>query len=211
MKSILYPLFASIVVVLVTFGIFHTMEDGFSSTLSLLEENPVQYGVLSFLILASDVVLPVPSSIILYANGYFLGVIIGSAVSMAGLMVGCILGYYIGKASSNIFKLENNQRANQLLSKFGPAAIFLTRGVPVLSESICFVCGFNRTNLKQYLIFNFIGYLPVCLLHAIFGKLGYEGSNTFLLSFACSIALSIVFWLFGKKILNDYSLVSDNS
>lgn len=209
MKSILYPLFVSIAIVLITFGIFHTFEDSFSNTLHLLEDNPIMFGIVSFLILASDIVLPVPSSIILYLNGYFIGIIAGTAVSLSGLMVGCVIGYYIGSISSNIFKSESNQKANQILSKFGPSAIFLTRGIPILSESVCFVCGYNKTKLKQYLIFNFLGYLPVCLLHAIFGKMGYVGTNTFLLSFTCSIALSVVFWFFGKKILGEYSLTTD--
>jgi len=30
------------------------------------------------------------------------------------------------------------------------------------------------------------------------------------LSFICSITLSIVFWLFGRKILGVYSLTSEN-
>lgn len=208
MKSIYYPLIISIVIVLITFGVFNSLENSFSDTLHLLSEHPIQFGIVSFLILASDIVLPVPSSIVLYINGYFLGIIGGTAVSLGGLMVGAIFGYYIGKASSSIFNPASHQKASNLLSKYGPAAIFLSRGIPILSESICFVCGYNKTDFKNYLLLNFIGYLPVCLLYAIFGKIGHEGGNTFLLSFVCSIALSVVFWFFGKKLLPRNGLVS---
>jgi len=207
MKSITYPLAISICIVLITFGLLHTFERSFSDILHLLKENPLQYGIASFLVLASDIVLPVPSSIVLYLNGFFLGVLFGTLVSMCGLMVGCIIGYFIGKASSNIFKSESNKKANQILSRYGPPAIFLTRGIPILSESICFVCGFNKINFRRYLMLNFIGYLPVCLLHAIFGNLGYQGNSAFLMSFVLSIIISVIFWYFGKKILPENDLI----
>lgn len=212
MKSITYPLGISIVIVLITFGIFQSMENYFSNILELLQENPVQFGIVSFLILASDIILPVPSTIVLYINGYFLGIISGSLVSIAGLMVGALIGYQIGKVSSNIFQSENNKKAHSILNTYGPAAIFLTRGIPILSESICFVCGYNRIDFTRYILLNFIGYLPVCVLHAIFGNLGYEGGGVFLLSFGCSIAMSVVFWFFGKKLFpGNEILYTDNS
>ena len=209
MKSVVYPLLVSIAIVLITFGILHTLEDSFSNSLHQLENSPILFSILSFLILASDIVLPVPSSIVLYLNGFFIGIIAGTAVSLSGLMVGCVIGYYIGKMSSNIFHSVDNQKANQIISKFGPSAIFLTRGIPILSESVCFVCGFNKIKFKQYLFYNFLGYLPICLLHAIFGKLGAIGTNIFLMSFIFSIALSAVFWIFGKKILGEFSYNTD--
>ena len=186
---------------LITFGLFHSLEGELSQILETLNAHPLQFGVASFLILAGDIVLPVPSSIVLYINGFFLGAISGTAVSLGGLMVGCIIGYYLGKVGASFLKPERNSKADIILKKYGTAAIFLTRGIPILSESICFVCGYNRIPFKHYLLLNLIGYFPVCLLHAVFGSMGYKDANTFLLSFACSIALSIGFWFFGNKII----------
>ena len=203
MKSITYPLIISIVLILITFGFFQSFEGYFSDVLHDLKENPLQFAIFSFLILSMDIILPVPSSIVLYINGFFLGVIAGTLVSISGLMVGAVIGYFIGKSGSNYFKPEKNLKAQKMIARFGPASIFLTRGIPVLSESICFVCGYNKINFKRYLLLNFIGYLPICLLHSIFGNLGYEGGGIFLLSFTLSIALSVAFWFFGKRILEE--------
>ena len=210
MKSIFYPLIISIVIILVTFAFFQSFEGYFSDVLHELKENPLQFAIFSFLILSTDIILPVPSSIVLYINGFFLGPISGALVSICGLMVGAVIGYYIGSSGSNYFKPEKNLKAQKIMSKYGPAAIFLTRGIPVLSESICFVCGYNKINLKRYLILNFIGYLPICFLHSIFGNLGYEGGGVFLLSFTLSIALSVAFWFFGKRILPEGEWEVDN-
>ena len=77
-------------------------------------------------------------------------------------------------------------------------AILITRGIPVLSESICVVCGYNKMPLKQYVLMNIIGYLPLCILYATFGHAGYNGQH-FLLSFGLSLLVSAAFWYFGKN------------
>ncbi len=207
MRSIIYTLAISIGIVLLTFGLFHTLESSLSESLALLEKSPNQFAIVSFLVLASDIVLPIPSSIVMYINGYFLGVISGTLVSLGGLMVGAILGYFIGKAGSNHYQPKDKEKADQILSRYGPSAIFLTRGIPILSESICFVCGIHKIDFKRYLFLNFIGYLPVCLLHAIFGNMGYEGGGIFIFSFASSIIVSMIFWFFGKYISPKNELV----
>jgi len=207
MRSIIYPLVISIGIVLLTFGIFHTMESSFSESLKLLEKNPNQFAMVSFFVLVSDIILPIPSTFVLYINGYFLGIISGTLVSISGLMIGAILGYYIGKAGSQKFQPEDKEKADQILSRYGPSAIFLTRGIPILSESICFVCGYHKIDFKRYLFLNFVGYLPICVLHAIFGSMGYEGGGLFILSFASSIAVSLAFWFFGKHILPKNELI----
>src|SRR5215203_2087747 len=49
-----------------------------------------------FALLALDVFLPVPSSIVSTASGVLLGFTVGSAVVWAGMMAGALLGYAVG-------------------------------------------------------------------------------------------------------------------
>ncbi|MBK8079815.1 MAG: hypothetical protein IPK25_05750 [Saprospiraceae bacterium] len=74
----------------------------------------------------------------------------------------------------------------------------MTRGIPVLSEALCIVCGYNRMPLKKYFIYNAIGFMPLCFLYGICGSIGYD-KNLFLLTFICSFFISAGFWIFGKK------------
>lgn len=199
MKSISYPFIATIVVVLLTFWLLRAQEDYFNHTLRALLEHPLSYSIASFVILASDILLPVPSSIVMYLNGYVLGTMAGGLLSMCSALCGSALGYYLGRYSARFFKADDQGQAQALLVRYGPAAIFLSRGIPVLAESICIVCGYNRMPFGRYMFLNVLGFVPVCFLQAFLGHLGDESRSLFLLSFGGSILLSAVFWLFVQK------------
>src|SRR5918999_2833396 len=51
-------------------------------------------------LLAFDVFLPVPSSIVSTAAGVFLGFGVGAAIVWTGMMAGCVIGYAVGARGS---------------------------------------------------------------------------------------------------------------
>ncbi len=200
MKSIWYPFVVSLLLVIIVFMAYDSLEMQFTHILNNLEQYQWQFALVSFFILSADILLPVPSSIVMYMNGYVLGIIGGSLVSLVALLLGSVIGYYLGKLTSMGVKANGEERAKLFLQKYGALAILITRGVPILAESICVVCGYNKMPFKPYLLLNLIGYIPLCLLYAIFGHAGYN-SNNFLLSFGLSLLVSAAFWFFGKAYL----------
>ncbi|MDZ4756979.1 MAG: hypothetical protein SGJ10_02415, partial [Bacteroidota bacterium] len=82
------------------FLIFENLETYFTNLLQGSSKHILTYSLVSFIVLASDIILPVPSSIVMYTNGYVLGMAGGSAISLAALMVGSVVGYYLGKYTS---------------------------------------------------------------------------------------------------------------
>lgn len=198
MKSIIYPFVLTATLIIITFLVFSHLETYFSDTLNALSPYHLQFAIVSFVILASDIILPVPSSIVMYINGYILGLWAGALVSFAGLLVGAVVGYHIGRWSSKGFGIEKNERAQHILSTYGAVAILMSRGIPIISESICIVCGYNKMPFGKYFLFNLIGYIPLSLLYAFCGRLGYD-KNTFLLSFGCSLVIAACFWFLGKS------------
>lgn len=197
MKKIALPFFITAAIVVITFLLFNDMESFFSNLLNSVSNHPKTYAGISFLILTSDIVLPVPSSIVMYINGYVLGVICGSTISFISLLVGATIGYYLGKLTSFGMKAKSDANSNNILFKYGALAILMSRGIPIISESICVVCGYNKMPFKQYLIYNLIGYIPLCLLYAFCGSVGYD-KNTFFISFGFSLLISAAFWFFGR-------------
>ena len=198
MRKTLIVLTISIVIITLTFIFFGRIEEQISTTLNSLQNKKIHYSILSFTILTSDILLPVPSSIVMYLNGYVLGGILGSCISLLSLLTSSIIGYYIGKLTSIGLREKSEKGTNTILAKYGTLSILITRGIPILSESICIVCGYNKVPMKHYLIFNLLGYAPLCLIYAVCGSLGYD-KDLFLISFCCSILISFVLWLLGKK------------
>jgi uncharacterized membrane protein YdjX (TVP38/TMEM64 family) len=195
------PLLISCTLIVILFLLFGGAEEYFEQSVSGLIDNQKSFAFTSFLVLCSDIVLPVPSSIVMYLNGAVLGMFQGAVLSFVSVMVSSVIGYLIGLLSLKLFKNNKaHSKSDELLKKTGPLAIILTRGIPILSESVTIVAGYNSYSFYQFLLWNFIGYLPVCLIYAYFGSIS-NSQDAFLISFGISIAISFVLWIVGKKVL----------
>jgi uncharacterized membrane protein YdjX (TVP38/TMEM64 family) len=206
LKNILIPFIIAVTLVVLAFVLFPGIETFFTGLLDRSRHDPGRYTLFSFLALSSDIVLPVPSSIVMYTNGYVLGAIGGTALSVLSLMVSSCIGYFLGLYSSYGFRRNEDAKASLILRKYGDLAILITRGIPVLAESVCIVCGYGRMNFSYYLLLNLAGYIPLSLLYAAFGSLGYS-KDLFLLSFGCAVLISGLFWFFGRRFLRGSSAV----
>lgn len=201
MKQITIPLIVSIVLVSLVFVFFENMEAYFAELLNTAEQNETEYTTLSLLILSSDILLPVPSSIVMYGNGLVLGLLKGALLSLVAVFVSSTIGYYLGRFSN--FRARSDQRATAIMQKYGPLGIIITRGIPILSESVVFTAGYNRMNFRLFTVLNLIGYLPVCFIYAYFGNLA-QNTNLFLMSFTASMVVSLLLWIFGRKLIAQF-------
>src|SRR5690606_14280854 len=96
----------------------------------LKEASPV-VAVGSVLLLTSDVFLPVPSSLVMAANGALFGVVPGAVLSLAGSLGSALLAFALGRAGSPLLDRlvtpEERRRADRLLARWGATAIVVTR------------------------------------------------------------------------------------
>lgn len=201
MKSLWVPLIISIAAVSLIFVFFEGLEGHFRETLESAQSQVKTFAVLSFGILVSDIVLPVPSSIILYLNGWVLGLLNGFLLSYFALQLSACLGYILGQKTS-FGKPQSFEKSSLWVEKYGFLAILVSRGIPILSESISYTAGFNKMSGRTFFISNLIGYLPICFLFSYFGSIG-QNQDAFLWSFGASLVLAAVFWVFGKRILSN--------
>ena len=65
MKKLIVPFMVSVVFILTTFLAFGQIESYFADLLDKLVHNHVLFSLASFLVLASDILLPVPSSLVM--------------------------------------------------------------------------------------------------------------------------------------------------
>jgi len=192
------------VLIISLFVIFEDLETYFESLLTSVQDNTLQYAIVSFLVLTLDILLPVPSSIVMHLNGLFLDTLNGTLLSLLSVMVASVLGYYLGKLTSLAARDAKATEGNALINKYGPYALIMSRGVPVLAESVTLICGYTRWDFKYFMALSFLGYVPVCLIYAYFGS---TSSNLFLIAFSATIAVSAVFWFVGTQLLNGRSAV----
>lgn len=211
MKRILVPTAIICVLILACFLLFPNIEEYFSTLMEqYAEASKLLYTVFGFLILSSDFLLPIPSSILLFSNGWVLGFSFGLLLSLSASMLSSTLAYYLGKTAkekvNSHYKPEEIQQANQFLNSYGEIGIIISRGIPILSEATAIICGNMGFNFKKFIIANLLGYLPVCGIYAYLGSIAVN-KDVFLLAVLINILLAGIFW-FAKDFLLGKRMVS---
>ena len=88
-------------------------------------------------LLAFDIILPVPSSIVSTSCGLLLGFFPGLLVSLGGMIISCVVGYWIGfmlgrPAAVRLVGEDGLDRFGRISDRYGIWAIVIARPVPVL-------------------------------------------------------------------------------
>jgi uncharacterized membrane protein YdjX (TVP38/TMEM64 family) len=184
---------ASVACLILVFG--GQAEEWATTTISDFQGSFWMYSILSFFLLLSDILLPIPSSLVMYMNGAVLGLVSGTLLSLLASQAGGMLGYLIGRKSGDFFRKKGPAlRTQQFLNRYGGLGIVISRAVPILSEMVSFTCGYQGYSSRVFFLWNALGYLPVCTFYATLGHWGME-RDQFLLSVGVSVFASFLFWL----------------
>lgn len=158
--------------------------------------------VIGVALLIADVVLPVPSSVIMVAHGALFGIVTGSLLSLAG-SVGCALaGFAIGRAGRDTVRRfvsdAEYARVSRLLDRWGMAGIVATRPVPVLAEVMAIIAGTTpAVSWWQILLSSTLGSLPPAIAYAVAGH--YATTTVGLVwVFAVLMLMSAAMWWFDR-------------
>jgi len=155
-------------------------------------------------LLALDVLLPVPSSLVSAAAGVLLGFWSGAAVVWAGMTISCALAYAIGARSSRLARRivgeEGLERARDVAARYGDLAIVLCRPVPVVAEASVVFAGVTKAPPARFLLVCALANLGVAAGYAAIGA--YSMSvDSFLLAFAGAMAFPGLAWLVARALL----------
>lgn len=152
-------------------------------------------------LLALDVFLPVPSSIVSTGAGVMLGFWRGAAVIWIGMTAGCVIGYAVGAwaagAARRLVGAEGLARAGKVMERYGPWALVLCRPIPVLAEASVVFAGLVRTPVAPFLLLTSWSNLGIAAAYAAVGAYSMK-VESFLLTFVGALALPGLAILAGK-------------
>lgn len=112
--------------------------------LSASGDSALRFGATGAGLLAIDVLLPIPSSLIGALLGGRLGFGAGFAWGFAGLCLGNLVGYGLGRLMPARF-------ASEVPEAPALSLVFLSRPVPVLAEAVAITAGAERMPLAHFL------------------------------------------------------------
>jgi len=194
---------ALITAVLVPFFLF---EDQFNALAGRISSGEVSTSVAALAIgglLALDVFLPVPSSIVSTAAGVLLGLGLGAAVVWIGMMAGCLVGYFVGVYSAPLARRlvgpASLARAAELANRHGAWAVVLCRPVPVLAEATVVFAGLVRAPIGRFLFVTAASNLGIAAGYAAIGAYSMR-LDSFLMAFIGAVAVPGLALLVGRRL-----------
>ena len=180
-------------VIIVPFVLFGAKIDAFVDGCSRSDMSFYAAVLLVGGLLAADIFLPVPSSIVSTLGGVFLGFIPGLVASAVGMTISCIAGYWMGAfagrpAAARLIGNEQMEMMGRFHSKWGIMVVVFARPVPVLAEASVFFTGIAKLNFWQYMIYSTLSNIGVSAIYAAAGAYSAK-LGSFLLSFVAAIIL----------------------
>jgi uncharacterized membrane protein YdjX (TVP38/TMEM64 family) len=179
-------------IVLVPFFLFETEFNAFAARMTQGGAATWVASTSIFWLLALDVFLPVPSSIVSTAAGVLLGLWRGAAIVWAGMMVACLLGYGLGARASGLARRfvgdAGLERADGLVRRYGPWTIVICRPVPVLAEASVIFAGLVRAPFARFLALTALSNLGIAVGYAAFGAFSMR-VDSFLVAFVGALII----------------------
>jgi uncharacterized membrane protein YdjX (TVP38/TMEM64 family) len=145
-----------------------------------------------FGLMASDVLLPVPSSIVSTAAGVILGMWKGALVVWAGMTVACIVGYFVGARGAGVARRfvgeDGLRRAEGLVGRYGDWTIVMCRPVPVLAEASVIFAGLVRAPFARFVALTTLANLGIAIGYSAFGAFSMS-VDSFLVAFVGALLI----------------------
>ncbi len=179
-------------VILVPFFLFESQFDAFAA--QAIRNDTTRWVAAASIVglLALDVVLPVPSSIVSTAAGVLLGFWMSVAVIWIGMMVACLLGYALGARASGAARrflgAESLARAHTLAGRYGDWAIVFCRPVPVLAEASVIFAGLVGAPFRKFFWLTLWSNLGIAAGYSAFGAFSMR-IDSFLMAFLGALVM----------------------
>lgn len=153
---------------------------------------PVVAAGLAMGLLAADILLPVPSSVVSTFAAARCGFWLGAAAAWTGMTMGGVVGFWVARhfgrwAAARLSRAEELARIDQVIRRFGPFVVVLTRPIPVLAEASVLALGTTDLPWRRFLT-------PLALsnlgLAAVYAGLGHLARWP--IALAASVALPVL-------------------
>jgi len=154
------------------------------------------------LLLAADLLLPVPSTVVISALGFIYGTFAGGLIAGIGLMCAGLAGYGVGRLFGERLARRwlgdrDFEKGRVLFANGGGWVVALSRALPILPEAVSCMAGLVRMPFGQFLTSLACGSLPMGFLFAAIGRAGHVSPGW---AFALSLIVPAVLWFIAARL-----------
>ena len=164
-------------------------------------------------LLVVDVFAPVPSSIIMVANGILFGPVLGALFSVVGGFGAALVGYWIGLRGELVGKRwlgeESLVRTNSFFQNYGMMAVVVSRPIPILAEAVSIIAGISRMPAQKFFPAVLLGLLPTSCIYAVVGAYALNLQSG-LYALLALMTLAGAVWMVGRWVMRSEIASKDN-
>ena len=147
-------------------------------------------------LLVSDVVLPIPGTVVMSALGWIYGIWLGGLVAATGSFLAGMAAYGLGRVFGErgaVFLLgqKDFERGRRLFERGGSWLVCLSRALPLLPEAVACTAGLVRMPFKRFTAALACGSVPMGF---VFAWVGATGQDAPLVAMVLSLGLPVVLW-----------------
>ena len=158
-------------------------------------------------LLATDILLPIPSSVISTLSGWQLGWWLGTIATWIGMNLGATIGFALARRWGKPFALwfskgEDLDRMRQVSDRYGPFVLVLTRAIPVFAEASVLIAGIHRLSWRRFLPAVILSNLGIAIAYSAFGDFA-ERHQWLPLALAVSVAIPVIVAAAARRFLPD--------
>lgn len=167
---------------------------------------PVAIALAVVALLAVDLLLPIPSSLISTYAGAQLGVIAATGASWLGMSLGAGIGFalacWLGRPAAQRFSsAQDLAHMQQLAARYGPAILIVTRALPVLAEASVLALGVMGLGWRRFFPPVLLSNLGIALAYALFGAWARQ-QQAVAAALVASVALPLAATLIARRWLH---------
>jgi 3-dehydroquinate synthase len=178
----------------------------FTDTLDRLRESsPLVVAATIFALLVVDSVLPVPSTPLIALAGSVFGVAVGAALTIAGSMGCSAASYAVGRFASPLLRHrivddDELREMQQWGDRFGRWMFVLSRGLPLMTETVGTSAGIARVPFGRFLGYTLLGTAPVCLIYVVAGSYADTAKDILAIA-ALGFLVPVALWYAVRRVL----------
>jgi uncharacterized membrane protein YdjX (TVP38/TMEM64 family) len=133
-------------------------------------------------LLIADLVLPIPSSVVMVLSGALFGVTVGALLSFVGALGRGVIGFELARryGRSGAARLVGDGEVSRLertFERYGAGAVFMTRPLPIVQETMSVIAGLSAMRRRTFLLATIAGTIPEVLIYAYAGSVSRETGN----------------------------------
>lgn len=147
-------------------------------------------------LLSTDILLPIPSSVVSTMSGWQLGWLRGTLATWIGMNLGATLGFALARRWGRPFalwfsKAEDLAQMKQISDQYGPFVLVMTRAMPVFAEAAVLISGIHQLAWRRFLPAVLLSNLGIAVAYSAFGDFA-ERHQWLPLALGVSVGIPVV-------------------